>query len=93
MNGTHISYIIENICEKYNIPYKSKNPHYNIATKDAEKIGQIYLKLKEIIGILIDIEERHNLGLKEKFEVIIKELDTTDHDLIKLAKEVQKENV
>jgi hypothetical protein len=33
------------------------------------------------------------LGLKEKFELIINELDNTDHALIRLAKEIQKENV
>jgi uncharacterized protein YlbG (UPF0298 family) len=92
MDSAHISYIIENICEKYNIPYKSNNPHYNIMFKDAEKIGEIYRQLKEIIGNIVEIEERHNLGLKEKFENIIKELDNTDHALIKLAKELQKEN-
>ena len=93
MDSAHISYIIENICEKYNIPYKSNNPNYNITIKDAEKIGEIYQQLKEIIGIIIDIEERHKLGLKEKFELIINELDNTDHALIRLAKEIQKENV
>jgi hypothetical protein len=93
MDSAHISYIIENICEKYNIPYKSTNPHYDISVKDAEKIGEIYQQLKEIIGNIIDIEERHNLGLRKKFEDIINELDNTDHALIRLAKELQKENV
>ena len=92
MNSAYISYIIEDICQKNGIKYKSSNPYYNIAIKDAEKIGEIYRQLKEIIGDLIEIEERHNLGLKEKFENIIKDLDNTDHSLIKLAKEIQKEN-
>jgi hypothetical protein len=94
MRATNISLMIDSICKKLNIPYESKNPHYQSFVDDAIKLGVIYQDLKIMIGEIQDIEIRHGLGgLKEKFDVIIKHLDETDHDLIRLAKQLKnKEN-
>jgi hypothetical protein len=52
-----------------------------------------YFQLKQIIGILIEIEDRCNLQyLREKLNIIIFHLDKTDHDIIKIARELKKEN-
>ena len=92
MDSTYISYIIESICKKNNIPYKSANPLYTNAVEDALKMRDIYLKIKEIIGTLIEIEERHNLiSLRKNFENIIKELDEADHSVIKLARAIKND--
>jgi len=47
VNGENkISYIIDTICSKYNIFYKSKNANYNEIKKDALKLVDIYLQIK-----------------------------------------------
>ena len=87
--------MIDSICKELNIPYESKNPHYQSFIDDAVKLGVIYRDLKIMIGEIQDIEIRHGLeGLKDKFDIIIRHLDETDHDVIKLAKQIRdKENV
>lgn len=92
MESTYISYMIENICKNHGIPYKSSNPLYTNAKEDALKMRDIYLKIKEIIETLLEIEERHNLiGLRKQFENIIKELDDADHSVIRLAREIKND--
>jgi hypothetical protein len=84
--------MIESICKKNNILYKSANPLYTNAKEDALKMRDIYLKIKEIIETLLEIEERHNLiGLRKQFENIIKELDDADHSVIRLAREIKND--
>jgi soluble cytochrome b562 len=46
------------------------------------------------MGILSEIEDRHNLkDLRKNMEEIIKELDDADHLVIRLARQLGKENV
>lgn len=94
MKSERISLIIDSVCKELGIDFCSKNPHLISLKEDVEKMSKIYLKLKEMIGIIKEIEERQNLkGLREKFDIIIKHLDETDHDVIRLAKKLQeKEN-
>jgi len=94
MRSINISLMIDAICKELEIKYDSKNPHYQSFVDDAIKLGGIYRDLKIMIGEIQDIELRHNLiGLKEKFDTIIKHLDETDHALIQLARQLKdKEN-
>jgi len=93
MKSSKISLIIDSICKEQGIPFCSTNPHLVTLYEDAQKMGKIYLNLKEIIGIIKEIEERHELnGLRNKFEVLIKELDEADYLIIRLARELKDKN-
>lgn len=94
MRTAHISYIIENICRKLGIEYNSSNPSYNNLVKDAEELGQVYLDLKIILGKLQDIEDKHNLNsqITDALEKVIEELNDADHIIVKIAKEILKED-
>lgn len=78
-----ISAIIEEICKKEGINYKSmfleKNNDDTIF-----KISNIYLTLKKIIGDLSEIEEnnREINGIVDIFESAIKDLERIDHEII-----------
>lgn len=90
MQGEKISYLINSICKEQGIDYCSMNPHLYTLYEDAQKMGKIYLQLKEIMATIQEIEERHDLKkLREKFELLIKELDEADHLIIKLAKDLK----
>jgi galactitol-specific phosphotransferase system IIB component len=87
----NISYTIERICEQLGIKYKSIHIDYD-TMKDAERLSEIYLELKQTIGELCDIEDRHHVhGIGYALESIIKTLDKIDHNLIKLAFRISKE--
>lgn len=75
------------------IDYKSNNPAYDNLMKDAEELGQIYLDLKIILGRLQEIEDKHNLDSKivVSLETVIQELSDADHIIVKIAKEILKE--
>ena len=94
MKAESISLIIDSVCKKLGIPYCSVNPHLVTLEEDVRKMSKIYLQLKEIMGILTEIEDRHDLqDLKESMKEIIKELDNADHLVIRLARQLGKENV
>jgi hypothetical protein len=93
MRAEKISLTIDSICKKLGIEYCSTNPHYITLQEDIEKMSKVYLQLKCILGLLQEIEERHNLGeLRNKFEILIQELEDADHDIIKLARELKQKN-
>lgn len=93
MKAESISLIIDSVCKKLGIPYSSVNPHLVTLEEDVQKMAKIYLQLKQIMGILAEIEDRHDLqDLKESMGEIIKELDSADHLVIKLARQIGKEN-
>lgn len=94
MDSAHISAIIEGICKKQGINYKSNNPHYTTFVDDAITLGTIYQDLKILLGKLQEIEDRHNLNpqIVDALEKAIKELEDADHVIIKIAKEILKEN-
>jgi len=90
MKAENISLIISHICKKLSVDYCSTNPHLITLKEDAQKLAKIYLQLKEILGIIQEIEERHEInGLRVKFEQLIKELEEADHIVIKLARELK----
>jgi endo-1,4-beta-mannosidase len=90
MKTEKLSLIVDSICKELGIKYCSVNPHLVTLQEDALKLSKMYLQLKEMVGIIQEIEERHNLnGLKAKFDVVIKHLSESDHDLIKLARELK----
>ena len=93
MKAENISLVIASVCKELGINYCSTNPHIVTLHEDAKKLGKVYLWLKEIVGIMKEIEDRHNLnGLRQKFEHIINELDNADHAIIKLARELKDKN-
>lgn len=94
MDSAHISAIIENICKKKGINYKSNNPHYTSFTDDAITLGTIYQDLKILLGKLQEIEDKHNLNpqITEALEKAINELNDADHIIVRIAKELLKEN-
>ncbi len=60
MFGQHtISAIINNICKKHKIDYKS--PNYSQFCGDVGRLGVIYLEAKILLGELLDMAERHQL--------------------------------
>ena len=94
MKAQNISLIIDSVCKELGIPYSSVNPHLVTLDEDVRKMSKIYLQLKQIIGILVEIEDRQDLGrLREKMEGIIQELNEADHLVIRLARDLEdKEN-
>ncbi len=92
MKAEKISHIIATICKEKGIPYISSNPDYNMFVQDASRLGEIYLELKVFAGELYEIEQRHEIkGLSQVFEKCIKELDSIEHELIYIAKKINKE--
>jgi len=94
MKAQNISLIIASVCKELGIPYYSVNPYLVTLDEDVRKMSKIYLQLKQIIGILVEIEDRQDLGrLREKMEGIIQELNEADHLVIRLARDLEdKEN-
>ena len=96
MEGINISYIIQQVCTRLNIEYTSKNKPFLTIHEDVQKMSKIYLQLKEIMGILSEIESRtfgqDLTNFKESMEEIIKDLDDADHLVIRLARQLGKEN-
>ena len=96
MKAESISLIIDSVCKKLRIPYCSVNPHLVTLEEDVQKMAKIYLQLKEIMGILSEIESRtfgqDLTNFKESMEEIIKDLDDADHLVIRLARQLGKEN-
>ena len=94
MKAENISLIIDSVCKELGINYCSVNPHIVTLKEDAMKLSKMYLKLKEMIGILKEIEDRHELnGLREKIETIVNELQDAEPLVIKVARELaEKEN-
>ena len=94
MKAESISLIIDSVCKKLGIPYCSINPHLVTLEEDVKKMSKIYLQLKQIMGILSEIEDRHDLqDLRGEFDNLIKNLDNSDHIVIRLARQLGKENV
>lgn len=91
MKAENISLIIDSVCKTQGIEYNSCNPHLVTLKEDVIKLGKLYRDLKIMIGILVEIEDRHDLGnLRKKLETIINELNRTDHLIIKLAKDLNE---
>jgi len=91
MLSSKISLMIDAVCKEQGIDYCSPNPHLQTFCEDAQRLGEIYMSLKIILGDLKDIEERHDIkSLNKKIEEIIIILEDVDHALIRLAKEFKE---
>lgn len=87
-----VTTIIESTCKKLGIKYCSPY-HEDILDyqKDINKLAEHYLKIKEIIGDLVELEEKYDInGLKKLFEIDIKALEKIDHDLVTQANRLIK---
>ena len=75
-----VSKIINDACEKFGIEYKS--PYLDQYKEDIKTLANIYLQLKEIIGILCSIEKRYSKinHFRQVLEEDIKLLSKIDHD-------------
>jgi len=88
----NISHIIDESCKKCGIDYKSCNPNYVVFTNDAQKLVQLYKDLIDIAGQLGEIAQRHNIcGLNLELEKAIVQINSIDHDLIRLATQIREE--
>jgi hypothetical protein len=79
-----ISAIINETCQKFGIDYTSKYINGKDWKKDVNKLSNIYLTIKTIIGDLTEIENKYVgiNGLSHIFEEDIKKLEKIDHDLM-----------
>ena len=88
-----ISFTISEVCLKLGIDYSSCNPNYLSMLNDAKRLGEIIRELKIIAGDLEGISERHKIdGLKNILHREALEISKIDHDLVRLATKIQKEN-
>jgi hypothetical protein len=94
MKSEKISLIINQICKEQKIDYTSNNAYYISLLEDAQKLSKFYLQIKEMMGIIKEIEERHEVnGLRSKFEKILTELNSIDHLIIKVARELAEKEL
>ena len=85
-----ISATVCQVCKQLGIDYHSINPQYVTLIEDATRLGAIYRQLKEIIGDLKEIEDRHQVnGLSKLLDDDILALDKIDHDIIRLAQKLR----
>ena len=93
MESKRISLTIAEICTKLGINYSSINPYYLQMMNDAKRLAEIYMDLKIIAGDLQAIAERHKIdGLKNLIQRDAFAIDKIDHEVIKIAKRIQKTN-
>jgi hypothetical protein len=94
MKAERISLTIGEVCAKLGIDYCTVNPHYLEMINDAKRLGEIFRDLKIIAGDLEAIAERHQIdGLKDIIHQDALDLETIDHDIIRLAKKIKEKNV
>jgi len=93
MADRRISHNIVEICHRLGIKFESKNPNYNKFYEDALRMRDIYNKLKIIAGDLEEICEKHTInGLNGLLKDDINLIEKIEHDLVKMAKAINKEN-
>jgi hypothetical protein len=65
-----------------------------IFKEDIQKLAEVYIKLKEIMIILIDLEKKYSsvISFKEHIHKSIEILDTVDHQVKQEAWELALEN-
>jgi len=90
----NISQIIQDVCKKEGIEYQSINPNYTDFCNDAKRLGEIYLEINSLIDELDFIFNRHKIENKIRFklEEDLKNLYSIEHDLLRLANKIKKED-
>jgi hypothetical protein len=93
MKGENISIVIADICHREGIKYSSVNPEVYQLYKDARRLGEIFMQLKEINSDLLEISERHKLpdSVGQMLKDDISKLEQIDHDIVKLAHKIREE--
>jgi tRNA(Ile)-lysidine synthase TilS/MesJ len=88
----NISATIVETCKKLGIPYKSCNSNYVEFYNDAKRLGEIYLELNSLTDELENILNRHKIdhNIKDRIEQELNQLHNLDHELIKLAYKIKK---
>lgn len=85
-----ISKAINEICKKQEINYVSPHtPKLKAYKQDIDKLVEIYLKLKVIIGELQELKEKYP---DLEFDVDLFDLDKTDHHIKEEAWKIMKRN-
>lgn len=93
MGDKRISLTITEVCNKLGIEYSSCNPRYVQMINDAKRLGEIFTDLKIIAGDLEAIAERHQVdGLKDIIHEYALRIETLDHEIIRVAKQIKDEN-
>ena len=88
-----ISVIITTICKELGIDYQSCNQEYITFYNDAKRLGEIYLELNALSDELNEILLRHEInGLTQLLKDDLETLHKIDHDLIRFANKIKKEN-
>jgi len=90
----NISLLITELTKKYGINYQSKNPEYIQLCKDTHRMQEICRSLREMMGDLSEIEDRHDLnGLGKLLADDVKKMEVLLHDLTKISTHIKvKEN-
>jgi hypothetical protein len=87
----NISILITDICNKHGIKYSSVNKEVQQLYKDAKQLSEIYFQLRNIMGKLKEIGQRHNIkGLGIILEDDINKLENIEHDIMKIVKQFQE---
>lgn len=92
MGDKRISHSIVEACKRIGIDYASINPNYTNFYSDAKQLGKIYRDLKILAGELEEICERHKIDkLSKLLHDDILKIERVEHDLVKVAHKLQKE--
>lgn len=92
MEGKRISLTILEVCKKLGIDY-CKDEKVLQLFQDAVRLGEIIRDLRIIAGDLEALADRHKIdGLKERLHKEALFIESIDHELFKLAKQLQEKN-
>lgn len=84
MKSIRITAIIEEVCKKQGIEYRSPN-HSKLVEfkKDIDKLIKIYLDLKDIEAYLYELSDKYKSleEVKKMIDQSIKAIDTIDHEI------------
>ena len=88
-----IGNIIQDVCDKLKIPYHSNNLLANLDKDDVDVLTESYIRLKEIMGNLYEIENNHPtvINFKKIIAKAINVLDMIDHKLLNEAIELSRD--
>jgi len=89
----NISLIITEIARKEGIDYSSVNPEVVQFWEDAKRIGEIVRDFEVLIDELDCLLVRHRIenGIGKLIREDLNNLHNIEHDLLKLARKIQKE--
>jgi len=86
-----IAYRIESICKKLGIKWKSSYLKKTNFHTDALKLNELYQQMRQIVAEIIEIADKH--GAEDLSEMLWKDInaiENADHDIVKIAKLMDK---